>query len=209
MAKTSGGIRSKAGVKITGGFVGGDSIYKGKISNLSGLNTIKHADVYGEIKQGISRYHSVMGVMQRDIKLGDMASHVNGAHITVGGKSSQIVLNRKVFNLSKKEIIARVSNSYKSGWSTVTKKYVQHTITHELAHATWNSSLSGSNHKAAGKEIKALFNKWNNDTRKKGYGKYAKSNPNEFWAETVTKAIHGNSDKYTRKVKYIAKKYKL
>lgn len=35
------------------------------------------------------------------------------------------------------------------------------------------------------------------------------TNVSEFWAETVTKAIHGKSDKYTTAVKNIAKKYKL
>ena len=40
-------------------------------------------------------------------------------------------------------------------------------------------------------------------------GKYAETNVSEFWAETVTKAIHGKSDKYTKKVKEICKKYKL
>lgn len=45
--------------------------------------------------------------------------------------------------------------------------------------------------------------------KKSGYGKYAETNVSEFWAETVTKAIHGKSDKYTKKVKEICKKYKL
>ena len=45
--------------------------------------------------------------------------------------------------------------------------------------------------------------------KKSGYGKYAETNVSEFWAETVTKAVHGKSDKYTKKVKEICKKYKL
>jgi len=43
----------------------------------------------------------------------------------------------------------------------------------------------------------------------KGYGKYAYSNVNEFWAEVTTRAVLGSSDKYTRFVKSTIKKYKL
>lgn len=82
-------------------------------------------------------------------------------------------------------------------------------MTHELAHATWNSHLSSPNAKAAGKEIKSLYKKWSGDKKKTGYGKYAKTNVNEFWAETITKGIHGKSDKYTKAAKSIVKKFKL
>ncbi|MDR2586381.1 MAG: hypothetical protein LBC84_09255 [Prevotellaceae bacterium] len=196
-------------IKMTGGMVVGDSNFKGKVSNIRGLGTVKEEQVYKELKQGVSRYHVVMGVRQREVKVGDLANNVNGVHVTSNGKSEMIVLNSKVFDLPKKEIAARVNKAYESGWSSKTKKPLQHTITHELAHATWNSHLNGVQQIAAGKEIRALYNKWDRDARKKGYGQYARQDVNEFWAETVTKAIHGNSDKYTRKVKYIAKKYKL
>lgn len=96
-----------------------------------------------------------------------------------------------------------------SGWSTKTNKAVAHTVTHELAHATWNANMTGANQKAAGKEVNKLFKSWKKDNKKSGYGKYAETNVSEFWAETVTKAIHGKSDKYTKKVKEICKKYKL
>lgn len=90
-----------------------------------------------------------------------------------------------------------------------TNKAVAHTVTHELAHATWNANMTGANQKAAGKEVNKLFKSWKKDNKKSGYGKYAETNVSEFWAETVTKAIHGKSDKYTKKVKEICKKYKL
>lgn len=48
-----------------------------------------------------------------------------------------------------------------------------------------------------------------NDKSKQGYGKYAKTNVNEFWAEVCTKAVHGKADKYTKAAKDIIKKYKL
>lgn len=84
-----------------------------------------------------------------------------------------------------------------------------HIITHELAHATWNSNLSSPNAKAAGKSVNSLYKKWRADKGKSGYGKYASTNVSEFWAEVCTKAVHGKSDKYTSAAKGIIKKYKL
>ena len=44
----------------------------------------------------------------------------------------------------------------------------------------------------------------------KGYGIYAKKDVNGFWAETITKSLHGKGEKYSRKTVAIAKKkYKL
>lgn len=37
----------------------------------------------------------------------------------------------------------------------------------------------------------------------------AKTNINEFWAETSAKAVRGDQDRYTRAVRGIIKKYKL
>ena len=84
-----------------------------------------------------------------------------------------------------------------------------HTVTHELAHATWNSHFTGEKYKRAGQEIKTLSARWLRDRKKTGYGKYASTNLDEFWAETVTKAVHGKSDYYTNAVKKIIKRYKL
>lgn len=91
----------------------------------------------------------------------------------------------------------------------MTNRAAQHTVTHELAHATWTSSYTSSKHRAAGKEITKLYHQWSKDKKKKGYGRYGKTNVDEFWAEVITKGIHGRSDKYTRKAIGIAKKYKL
>ena len=132
-------------------------------------------------------------------------------HVTTAeGKSEGVYLNKALYKTGTvKSITKSKASDYTSGWATQTNKPVAHTITHELAHATWNSHLSGANQKAAGKEIKAMYKSWSSDKRKSGYGKYSKTNVNEFWAETVTKAIHGKSDKYTKQVKNIVKKYKL
>lgn len=203
MAKTSGSNNR------TGGHTTTDANYKGEIKNVKSLVTIKHPDVYKEVKSAISRFHAVMGVRQREVKLATLSGAV-GVHVTgMDGKSQGIYLNSKIFNGTKASIIAQKKSGYASGFLTRTNKPIQHTVTHELAHATWNNRLSSPNAKAAGKEVGALYNKWLRDTKKKGYGSYAKSNVNEFFAETTTKAIHGNSDKYTKKVKGIIRKYKL
>lgn len=97
----------------------------------------------------------------------------------------------------------------KDGWHTKTKKPVQHTVIHELAHATWNNHLDSANAKAATPAVKKLYNAWTRDRKKKGYGQYAKTNINEFWAETSAKAVRGDQDRYTRAVRGIIKKYKL
>lgn len=165
--------------------------------------------MYKETKEAISRYHAVMGVRQRNVKLADMADGTLGVHSTVDGKSDAIYLNKKYFNQGEKAVKEKTMAGYKSGWHTETNKPTAHTVTHELAHATWNNHLTSTNAKAAGVEIEALYKKWKGDRGKRGYGKYARTNVNEFWAETSTKAVHGTADKYTRAAKDIVKRYKL
>lgn len=203
MGKSSGTDR--------GGFGGGDGTFRGEIKNARDLATIKDGAVYKEMKEGISRYHAVMGVRQRSVKIADLPDRWNGVHVTNGkGESEGIYLNAKVYdNLSRSKIRERVTSAYESGWSTRTNRPIQHTITHELAHATWNNHLRSPQAMAAGKEIMALRKQWKRDAKKKGYGDYSKTNVNEFWAEVIAKAVHGTPDKYTRAAKAIVKKYKL
>lgn len=202
--------KGSTSVRRTGGFSPSDSTFSGKIGNVRSLKTIKEPQVYKEVGKAISRYESALGIRQKEIKLADLPSNVNGVHATsADGRSEGIFLNSKVFNKTKKEIEARTRNAYESGWSTVTNKPIAHTVTHELAHATWNNHLKGDKYEKAGVEIKELYKKWSGDGNKKGYGEYARSNVNEFFAETVTKAVHGVSDDYTKAVKGIIKKHNL
>ena len=201
MGRTSSGNR--------GGLQPGDSNYKGSIKNVESLVKMKDAAMYKATKEAISRYHAVLGVRERNVKLATLSVGTLGVQVSSGGKSEGIYLNKSIFNQGAKAVNAQTSRGYKTGWHTKTNKPLAHTVTHELAHATWNSSLGGANQKAAGKEIKALYKKWVADKKKSGYGKYAHTNVDEFWAETVTKAVHGKKDKYTDKVKDICKKYKL
>lgn len=199
--------RNSSGTR--GGLQPGDSSYSGKIGKPEPLVNMKDPQMYKETKAAISRYHAVMGVRQRSVKLAELSGGTYGVHVTVNGKSDAVYLNKKHFNQGKKAVVAAHSKGYASGWSTKTNKPAAHTVTHELAHATWNAHLTSANHKAAGREISKLYTAWKKDKKKKGYGTYAKTNVSEFWAEAVTKAVHGKADKYTRRVKEICKKYKL
>ena len=192
-----------------GGLQPGDGNYKGKVIEVESLIKMKDPQVYKETMQAISRYHAVLGVRQREVKLAELSAGTLGVHVTMGGKSAGVYLNKGVFNQNKAAIVASTKKGYASGWHTKTNKPMAHTITHELAHATWNAHMTGSKQVAAGKEVNKLYKTWLKDKRKSGYGTYAKTNVSEFWAETVTKAIHGKADEYTRAVKKICKKYDL
>lgn len=186
----------------------GGGRYRGKITNISGLESIKDPQTRKAVYEAISRYEAVMGIRQKNIKIANL-NGAYGVHVTFGGQSQAIYLDRNTFNQTKAAIIKEKQAAYKSGWSTQTNKPIAHTVTHELGHATWNSYLTSSNAQAAAPSIRKLYSTFQKDRKKKGYGEYAHSNVNEFWAETVTKAVHGTSDKYTKAVKSITKKYKL
>ena len=62
MAKTSGS---------NGGLPNGDSNYKGTVGKLEPLASIKNPKVYKTVKESISRFHSVLGVRQKDIRSGN------------------------------------------------------------------------------------------------------------------------------------------
>ena len=182
-------------------------------SSSRAIHTIADRSVVKELQGGISRFHAVMGVRERNIRIADLDA-VGALGVTWykndgSGRSEGILLNSKFFDRKKKSIEKDVLEGYNTGFKNKTNKPLQHTITHELAHATWNRRMSSTKAKAAGKEITALYQKWMKDKRKKGYGEYAESNVSEFFAEGVTKAIHGNADKYTRSLKKIVSKYKL
>lgn len=204
MSKSHGGTKDS--------WLGGDANYKGEIKNIETLKALEPS-AYQAIGTAIQRFHSVLGVRERNIKLADIAGHVMGVQESLGGKSVGVYLNKKYFKgWEATEISDRMKELYEKGWQTKTNKPVAHVITHELGHALWNSSLTSANAKAAGKEIKALSEQWLRDRKGReagGYGKYARTNINEFFAETITKAVHGQSDKYTEAIKKIVKKYKL
>ena len=180
-----------------------DTTYKGSIKNVESLVNMKDPAMYKAAKEAISNFSAKLGVPERNIKLADLEGNVMG----IGGQNG-VYLNKKYFNMSTKEHSRIMKSSYDSGHLTMTNKPLAHTINHELAHAAWQSSHTTPRAKAAGKEIQRLYKSFMN-TRGKGYGKYAKANVDEFWAEVSTKAAHGKSDKFTQAARAIYKKYKL
>ena len=195
-----------------GGLGGRDSNYRGKIKNVESLIHMKDPAMYKATKEAIARYAAVMGgIGEKNIKLADMGKSVYGVQMTnvATGKSEAIYLNKTYYNKTAAEVKKIKQNDYNSGWATRTNKPLAHTVTHELAHATWNTTMKGTNQVAAGNVIKKVYSAWQKSGRKSGYGRYASTNVNEWWAETVTKAVHGKSDRYTKAVKGITKKYNL
>lgn len=173
------------------------------------LDTLPHREVVKQLNRALSRYEAVMGVRERTVMVADTGDSY-GVTFLNGNGSQGIYLNRKFFSQHRNDIEGQYRKlNYSTGFKNVTNRPIQHTLTHELAHATWTSSYGSRNHKAAGVEIKALFKRWKADTKKKGYGRYGKQNVDEFWAEVITKGIHGKSDKYTKRAINIARKYKL
>lgn len=179
------------------------------LSSASSISSMKNRDMEKQINRAISRYEKVMGVRERQVKLANLSNAYGVTYINNKG-SHGIYLDKKRFDVPKKQFEANYKKkNYETGFKNITNRAAQHTVTHELAHATWTSSYSSAKHKAAGKEISSLYKTWSKDSKKKGYGRYATKNVDEFWAEVVTKGVHGNSDKYTKKAIGIAKKYKL
>ena len=205
MGKSSGSNRKGAGggIKNDGG-----GNYKGEIKNIESLKNIQDRELQREIQQGISKYESRFGIGTQNIMLADLQG-AYGVAVTKNGKADGIYLDKKTFkNGNVKKIVTAKTGAYKSKFLTRTNKPVQHTIVHELGHATWNSALSSSNAVKASSSIRSMYAKFTKE-KPKGYGKYAYSNINEFWAEVTTRAVLGSSDKYTSFVKKTIKKYKL
>ena len=190
----------------------GDGNAKKKdISNVESLKNMKDKQLYNEMKSAISRFYKEMGLPQKDVKLADFNNpSAMGVHVTINGVTGGVFLNKSYFkNGTKKSITETITKNYNDGFLTKTNKPVAHVLTHELAHSVWNSHMTGAKQVAAGKEIQKVYNKWKSDSSKSGYGRYAKTNISEFFSETITKGIHGKSDKYTKALKKIVKDYKL
>lgn len=205
MGKSSGSDRKSSGGGIKNDGAGN---YKGEIKNVESLKNIKDRELQREIQQGISKYESRLGIGTTNIMLADL-SGAYGVHVTVNGKSDGIYLDKRTFKKGNVDKITAIKKAaYRTKFLTKTNKPVQHTIVHELGHATWNSNFRSENAIKASRSIREMYAKFSKE-KPKGYGKYAYSNVNEFWAEVTTRAVLGSSDKYTRFVKSTIKKYKL
>lgn len=55
---------------------GRDSSYKGSVKNVRDLVSVKDPNVYRELKEGISRFHSTLGVREREVKIATLSPRV-------------------------------------------------------------------------------------------------------------------------------------
>lgn len=204
MAKTGGALRSKTGGIGRDG--GGD--FQGEIRNVSSLREIRNTQLRREIQQGISKFESRLGVRQTNVKLATL-SGAYGVHVTKDGKSDAVYLSRAAFQRSEpKDIIAVKRRAYATNFLNRTNKPVQHTVVHELAHATWNSHLTGRRHQSAAREIQRLYRAFLKQNPRR-WGSYGKSNINEFFAEGITLGVLGKSDRYSRELIRIVRRHNL
>lgn len=105
--------RNSSGTR--GGLQPGDATFKGKVSNVEPLVNMKDPAVYKATKEAISRYHAVLGVRQRSVKLADLPAGTYGVHVTANGKSDGVYLNKAHFNQSRSAIEASHRKGYASG----------------------------------------------------------------------------------------------
>ena len=209
MAKGSGTTRPNR----EGGLVLGDGNYKGKTGKLHSLKSIQNKSVYDALMDSISRFHSVLGVRQKKVKLADgLPDNIGGVHVTRGGESEGIYLNAKIFQpkeATTQSVAAWAQAGMDSGHLTKHNRAVGGIILHELGHAVWTSSMAGKRYQAAGKEIKELYRNFIQDKDKQFYGKYSHTSVNEMWAEICARSVSGYRDKYVDTVKHIIRKYGL
>jgi len=205
MSKANGGVRSK-----TGGLGrDGGGAYDGSLLNEESLSAISDRALRRDIQQGISKFESRLGIRQRKVKLAELEG-AYGVHVTAsdgrGNMVSQgVFLDSNTFkNATKEQIVKNKLEAYKSGFSTKTNKPSQHTVVHELAHATWNNHLTGKKYKDAGREINKLYRSFLRESPS-GFGSYSRYNVNEFFAEGITKHVLGKSDKYKKGLRKIVK----
>lgn len=215
MGRNSGGVNNYAKAGTTGIAVNsnGRKLTPKQVAKMTatatGTSSMQHRDMEKQINRAISRYEAVMGVRERHVRIADISGAYGVTYIGPNG-SQGIYLSRRHFDTSKRKFEAAYkASNYANGFKNVTNRAAQHTVTHELAHATWTSSYTSPKHKAAGKEIQHLYRQWGKDKRKKGYGSYGKTSVDEFWAEVITKGIHGKPDKYTLRAISIARRFKL
>lgn len=209
MAKASGTTRPKP---RDGGLKPRDYDYKGKVGRPQSLKTIKNKAVYDAVMDAISRFHSVLGVRDKEVRLATLPSGVGGVHFTRDGQSAGILLNKSIFQPAEattQSVASWAKAGYASGHLTPTQRPVGHIVLHELGHALWTNGMKGKKYQEAGKEIRLMYKNWVKDKDKENYGRYAATNINEFWSETCTRAVSGFRDKYTDGVKFIVRKYGL
>jgi hypothetical protein len=215
MGRNSGGVNgySKVGATMVGVTSTGKKLTAKQTatvqSSSESLDSLKHREVTKQLNRAISRYEKVMGVRERTIRVADTPGAYGVTFLNSNG-SQGIYLSKSLFNQSRNKIEADYrKQNYDTGFKNKTNRPIQHTLTHELAHAHGRVLMMLLNIRQQAKKFQVSIRNGQKIKKKQGYGSYGKSNVDEFWAEVVTKGVHGKSDKYTRKAISIAHSYKL
>lgn len=171
---------------------------------------VQDENMIQEINKAVSAFQLVFSHRCQVIRFEHLGISTIGSTTTEQGKNV-VLLNRPLFcgKSASKDLRSLIQKQYENGYWTVTSTPVAHAITHELAHTVWMENGQREVEKAAKNSIFNLFEIWKNDPDKTGYGQRASLNVSEFWAEVCSRAVLGESDKYTRAVQQIATIYHL
>ena len=93
--------RNSGGVVHTGGGGANAAIVVQAVQNSRSISTIKDRSVVKELQRGISRFESVLGIRERDVRIADL-DKMNALGVTwIGpqGESAGILLNAKFFDI--------------------------------------------------------------------------------------------------------------
>lgn len=80
--------RNSSGTR--GGLQPGDATYKGSVGKPEPLVNMKDPALYKATKEAISRYHSVLGVRQKNVKLAELSAGTYGVHVTAHVESDRL-----------------------------------------------------------------------------------------------------------------------
>lgn len=176
------------------------------------LSTIADKKVYNEVMDGIAKFNSIFGMddHQKNILLGTLKSGAAGVtYYTKGtGKIAGILLDKGTFMRSYDDLVKTVEKQVNSGYWVKTKYPAQVTVVHELAHTLWNSGWwSSMDQGKMAMTFSRFRNKYNTreELKKAGWGAYARTSPNEFFAEGLAKHILGKPDEFTKVIMEVAK----
>lgn len=153
MGRNSGGVNNYAKAGTTGIAVNsnGRKLTAQQVAKMTatatGTSAMQHRDMEKQINRAISRYEAVMGVRERHVRIADISGAYGVTYIGPNG-SQGIYLSRRHFDTSKRKFEAAYkASNYANGFKNVTNRAAQHTVTHELAHATWTSSYTSPKHR--------------------------------------------------------------
>jgi len=187
------------------------------LAGAESISAIPDAALRREVQSAISRFSTLFGgVSEKIIKLADFNAigpdYVESFGVQYEGGKRQgyirgIYLNKDIFT-DRKTVNAKIRALYDINWLNRSSNPTRHIVIHEMAHAKWSTLKSSRKARTARREITKLYRQWRRKERS-GWGDYAKSNVDEFFAEGLSKHAAGSRDRYTKKLIKILKENDL